>query len=99
MPAPDAPEDQQAQNNYESPNDRLASRCLRLSQQRLLVVVSEPLRVGAGSKLVDSTSQSVLGLLDLVLNLLSSALEHCSLLESSVSQNLVLRMVFTTSYR
>jgi hypothetical protein len=70
MPAPDAPEDQQAHDNHDSPDDRLAGQCLRLSQQRLLGVVSEPLGVGAGGELVDGTGQSVPGLLDLVLNLL-----------------------------
>jgi hypothetical protein len=61
-----------------------------LDQQRLLGVVSEPLGVGAGVELVDGTGQSVLGLLDLVLNLLGGALGRCGLLQSSVSQNLVL---------
>jgi hypothetical protein len=63
---------------------RLAGRCLRLSQQRLRGVVSEPLGVGAGGELVDGTGQSVPGLLDLVLNLLGAVRS------GSVSQNLVL---------
>ena len=48
MPAPDAPEDQQAHDNHNSPDDRPAGRRLRLSEQRLLGVVGEPLGVGAG---------------------------------------------------
>ena len=62
MPAPDAPEDQQAHDNHDSPDDRPAGWCLRLSQQRLLGVVGEPLGVGAGGELVDRTGQSVPGL-------------------------------------
>jgi hypothetical protein len=49
------------------PIDRLAGRCLHLSQQRLLGVVSEPLGVGVGGELVNGTG------LDLVLNLLGGA--------------------------
>lgn len=55
----------------------LAARCLHLSQQRLLGVVSEPLGVGVGGELVNGTG------LDLVLNLLGGA-------ATAVSQSLVL---------
>jgi hypothetical protein len=55
MPAPDAPEDQQAYDTHDTLDDRPAGRCLRLSRRRLLGVVSKPLVVGAGGELVDGT--------------------------------------------
>jgi hypothetical protein len=48
MPAPDALEDQQAHDNHDSPDDHPTGRRLRLSEQRLLGVVGEPLGVGVG---------------------------------------------------
>jgi hypothetical protein len=71
MPAPDAPEDQQAHDNHDSPDDPpCRPGVCALASRRLLGVVIEPLGVGAGGELVDGTGQSVPALLDLVLNLL-----------------------------
>jgi hypothetical protein len=56
----------------------------------LPAVVNEQLGVGAGGELVDGTGQSVPGLLDLVVESARRCARDCGLLQSSVSQHLVL---------
>jgi hypothetical protein len=88
MPAPDAPEDQQAHG--QPLMTALPAGVSALASRDCLVSSASRFGVGVGGELFDGTGQSVPGLLDLVLNLLGGAFGHWGLLHTAVSQNLVL---------